>query len=131
MDEKLRTVLGLLNFMKHHVINSLSKENIWGIWGWFNSNLQNLQIMYEATCIAAHPKLRVFHEYIVTVAKTVDPEIDIQIDSDMHRLMDTIAEIVCQETEQLTSNFITKMLINDPDLEFYERITQLLKQSHK
>ncbi len=117
MDGKLEATLTLLYITKQAIVETVGF---------------NLQTLYESVCAAAHPKLRVFPEYALALAKAKDPEIEVEIDGDMNKMMDTIADIVCTEVEQLTPNLLTKMLINDPDLELVGCEARLLKlQSRK
>jgi hypothetical protein len=117
MDRKLEVALTLLYITKQSIIEATGF---------------NLQALYNSVCAATHPRLRILPEYVLAEAKAEDPEIEVEIDDDMNKIMDTIAEIVCQETKQLTLNLVTKTLINDPDLELVKCKLQLLKlQSRK
>ncbi len=112
MDGKLETALTLLHVTKQAIVETVGF---------------NLQTLYESVCAAAHPKLRVFSEYALALARTKDPEIEVEIDSDMNKVMDIVADIVCTEVEQLTPNLVTRTLINDPDLELIKCEARLLK----
>jgi hypothetical protein len=114
MDGKLEATLTLLYIAKQAIVETVGFS---------------LQTLYESVCAATHPRLRVLPEYVLASAKAKDPEIKVEIDDD---LMNSIADIVCTEVEQLTPNLVTKTLINDPDLEFIKCQLQLLKlQSQK
>jgi len=112
-DEKLRSVLTLLHITKQTIVDGVGF---------------NIQTMYEAVCAATHPRLRAIPEFIVLVAKAVDPEIKVEIDGDTNKMMDAIADIVCNEVEQLTPNFVTKTLINDPDLQTIQLLKPVLSR---
>jgi hypothetical protein len=112
-DRRFRLILGVLDVAKHAFIDGFGF---------------NLQTMYEAVCAAAHPQLRVIPEYIVALARAEDPELDVTIDDEANKLIDAIADIVCQEVEQLTLNLTTKMLIHDPDLQAIKHITTILNK---
>jgi hypothetical protein len=112
-DEKLQFTLTLLYITKQNIIDGVGSS---------------LQTLFESVCASAHPQLRAIPEFILALARAKDPEIKFEIDNDVNRLMDTIADIVCREVEQLTPNFVTKMLINDPDLQTLQLLKPILSR---
>jgi hypothetical protein len=103
-DRKFRLTLGILYVTKHMIVEALGF---------------NIQNMYEAVCAAAYPELRIMAEFVASS----DPEF--KIDDEMNALMNTIADIVCPETERLTSNILMKMLLNDPMLHAYKYLLKM------